>query len=693
MKHLMATKEDVQRKLDDPQHNGKLLDNQHQVKDWLRDVGEKEYKVERLLDEYDKGNCVPAGSCSLNCFSRYKIGRNAFKLKEEITQLTTKLPEIKFTGVPPPKPVPESSKIAGKKIGSNLDVACSYLADETDDIIGIWGMGGVGKTTLLKKINQRLLDNANMGFDHVLFIEASQNSQLEELQKEIAKELHLAPDSVQKDFFNALKTKNIVLLLDNIWEPVDLVGLGIINPYRDDDDSTKPYKYKVIFTTRSENVCARMRASKRIKVECLEPDEAWALFKHNVNLAVIESDEKFKKIAWQVMNKCGGLPLALQVVGKAMSNRNTVQEWDDILSLLKNSGTEVVQGVQESLLPILKFSYDNLPRNIQECFLCASILQWLRKDDLLELWMGLGLIGDFVNLQQAYGKARHIFKNLEESCLLYSSDDVYVRSHDVIYEMAVWIASDCGMNMNKWIVKRFSSFEVEITSINAENWRFANRVIVSGKVELLPILSCQCSDLLCLMIQINSYFKNIPERFFSAMPNLTYLDLQETGIEELPKGMKCLANLQYLNISKTNISSLPKELVYLKKLQYLICRNLKGLGKVEDGLMSRLQKLKVIDIYPYGWVEPEELKLWKKHNSIKAIGMRVVSQEVLQQLSCLPTTQLYLANMDNLISLSFDTLSCKVHGFLQSLQIHSCPQLKELVMNGKWESSLYSQNP
>ncbi|XP_039137095.1 probable disease resistance protein At1g15890 [Dioscorea cayenensis subsp. rotundata] len=436
-----------------------------------------------------------------------------------------------------------------------------------------------------------------MGFDHVLFIEASQNTQLEELQKEIAKKLQLSSDAGQQDIFNALKTKNIVLLLDNIWEPVNLVRLGIINPYMSDNGSSKAYKYKVMFTTRSEDVCARMEASKRIKVECMEPDEAWVLFKHNVNLAVIESDEKFKKIARQVMNKCGGLPLALQVVGKAMSNRNTIQEWEDILSSLKNSGTEVVQGVQESLLPILKFSYDNLPRNIHECFLCASILQWLRKDDLLELWMGLSLIGDFVNLQQAYGKARHIFKNLEESCLLqYSSDDDNVRLHDVIYEMAVWIASDCGINMNKWIVKEYDKFPDEIASINAENWRFANRVIISGKVELLPILTHQCSDLLCLMITDIHNLENIPGGFFIQMPNLTYLDLSGTPIEELPKSIKCLVNLQYLNISSTEISSLPKELKYLKKLQYLLCRDTK-LGKTQR--VTHVMCVQEIDLFHF----------------------------------------------------------------------------------------------
>ncbi|XP_039120315.1 probable disease resistance protein At1g61300 isoform X2 [Dioscorea cayenensis subsp. rotundata] len=675
MRDLMAKKEDIQRELDHPRNKGKRPNSQ--LRRWLHKAGETEDKVQQLLDEYSKGNC-DAFSWLKNCYSRYKIGSEAFKLKDEIdVLLKDKQSEISLVETQPPLPVPASHRILGKGIASKLDTICSYLTDETVGMVGVWGMGGVGKTTLLRKI-QSLLDNANMAFDHVLFIVASQNIQLEKLREEIAKKLQLPSSAGTEDIFNVLKINNFVLLLDDIWEEIDLNDLGIPHPCGD-NNSTKQYKYKVVFSTRSEDVCARMGASKMIRVECLEPDEAWDLFKDNVNSDVIESDERINKIAKQVINACSGLPLALKVIGKAMSNKKTLPEWKFVLRSLESSNTKVVQGVEESLFPILKFSYDNLPDNVKNCFLSASMLQGRPKYKLLECWMGLGLVGDFVYLQEAFDKVEYILKTLEESCLLYFSHDGYMCFHDVIYEMAMWIASDCGMNRNKWIAKGYYGF-TEIPTNDTKNWRFANRVMTAGDMELLPILSHQCPDLLCLMILESFLLNNIPEGFFPQMPNLMYLDLSRTGIKELPKDIKCLVNLQYLNISDTLISSLPKELVYLNKMQYLLCRDLGGLSKVEDGLMSKLQKLKVIDLYPYGWVEPDELKLLKKH--IRAIGMRVVSQEVLQQLSYLPTTQLCIENLDKLISLSFDTLSCKNHGFLHALQIKSCSQLERLVMNG-----------
>ncbi|XP_039118508.1 probable disease resistance protein At1g52660 [Dioscorea cayenensis subsp. rotundata] len=161
-------------------------------------------------------------------------------LLNEINELKEEQLQVSFVEEQPPIPVPASLKVVGRRIGSNLDVTCSYLADETVGMVGIWGMGGV----------------------------------------------------------------------DDIWAVVDLVELGIPHP-RSNDKSTKQYKGKVIFTTRSEELCTKMRADEKIKVECLEPQEAWDLFKENVNLDVIASDVRMKEIARKVMNECSGLPLTL----------------------------------------------------------------------------------------------------------------------------------------------------------------------------------------------------------------------------------------------------------------------------------------------------------------------------------------------------------------------------------------------
>ncbi|XP_039131846.1 uncharacterized protein LOC120268575 [Dioscorea cayenensis subsp. rotundata] len=112
MKDLMAKKRDIQRELDNPQNRRKLCSNQ--LERWLDKAGKTEDKVNQLLEEYSKGNC-DAGSWFQICYSRYNIGSEAFKLKEEITQLTADQPEIKFTDIPQPKPVPESYILVGKK--------------------------------------------------------------------------------------------------------------------------------------------------------------------------------------------------------------------------------------------------------------------------------------------------------------------------------------------------------------------------------------------------------------------------------------------------------------------------------------------------------------------------------------------------------------------------------------------------
>ena len=116
----------------------------------------------------------------------------------------------------------------------------------------------MGKTTFLKKINNEFLET-KLGFDVVIWVVMAKPENIEKVQELILNKLEVphyerknrSKDEINQKIFNILKTKKFVLLLDNIWERLDLTELGVPHPNGEDNMS------KLIFTTRSE-MCATL---------------------------------------------------------------------------------------------------------------------------------------------------------------------------------------------------------------------------------------------------------------------------------------------------------------------------------------------------------------------------------------------------------------------------------------------------
>ena len=115
-------------------------------------------------------------------------------------------------------------------------------------------------------------------------------------------------DERQEAIFNVLKMKKFVLLLDYIWEPLNLFAVGI-PPVNDGSKS------KVVFITRFSTVCRYMGAKKRIEVKCLEWVEAFALFQTYAGEDTINSHPHIPKLVEIVPKECDDLPLALITLG------------------------------------------------------------------------------------------------------------------------------------------------------------------------------------------------------------------------------------------------------------------------------------------------------------------------------------------------------------------------------------------
>ncbi|XP_072990274.1 probable disease resistance protein At1g15890 [Typha latifolia] len=106
-----------------------------------------------------------------------------------------------------------------------------YLSGEDNEIVGIWGMGGVRKTTLLKLINNSLLGEGNLGFDLVIWKDASLNG---------------------NRISGFLRDKHFLLLVDGLFKEIDLNRVGIPISNRS-NVAAATYKHKLVFTTRFES--------------------------------------------------------------------------------------------------------------------------------------------------------------------------------------------------------------------------------------------------------------------------------------------------------------------------------------------------------------------------------------------------------------------------------------------------------
>ena len=152
-----------------------------------------------------------------------------------------------------------------------------------------WGVWAKPPSWLLTRINNEFLKTREDEFDAVIWVTVSRPASVEKVQQVLFNKLGIpshksegrSEDERKEEVFNALKTKKFVLLLDDLWEPLDLFSVEI-PPVNNENKS------KVVFTTRFSTVCLDMGA-KGIEVKSLAWEEAFALFQTYVGKDTINS--------------------------------------------------------------------------------------------------------------------------------------------------------------------------------------------------------------------------------------------------------------------------------------------------------------------------------------------------------------------------------------------------------------------
>ncbi|XP_059639461.1 probable disease resistance protein At5g63020 [Cornus florida] len=678
-----------------------------QVDGWLQRVQQLEREVEELLqqgDEQIQHKCLKI--CPRNCWSTHKLGK---RVSEKLQTVSNMKSEGNFSTVAVPMAAEHAEETPlDRTVGldANFHKLSSLLREDGTEIIGICGMGGVGKTTLLKKINNELAIQSRSEFDEVIWVTVSKDlSTVESIQDKIGTKLRFSDEKwrgksqeeKKADIFKVLKRKKFVLLLDDIWKRIDLLEVGVPVP-----DSQN--KAKIIFTTRFEDVCGLMQAKKNIKAECLAWEEAWDLFKEKVGEEMINSDSEIATLAKEVCKECAGLPLALCTIGRAMASKRTPQEWDYAVSVLKKSIFKF-SDMGDQVFPLLKFSYDNLPdETIKTCFLyCALVPEDYNIDvfDLIKLWIGEGFLDAECddNIDDARKLAYDIICRLKLACLLVeSSDSNHVNMHDLIRDMALWIVWEKGI---VWESGSGESHKL------ISKWEKTERVFLSGiSIEKLSESTPRCPNLLTLILCDNNDLRTISNSFFQFMPALKVLDLAgNSNLRKLPTSLLGLVSLQYLDLSGTGIRELSIEFKSLVKLKYLYLNNMWQLDTIPPQVMSSLLSLQRLEMRGSGvsskgnidegnsfLFDGKEL-LWDELeclNHLQYLSLTVKTEIALQKLLSSQklssfTFGLCITQFKGSSSLRMSSLQKKMEK-LEILEIERCNDIEELTMGGmRWE--------
>uniref|UniRef100_A0A2N9IJ56 Uncharacterized protein n=1 Tax=Fagus sylvatica TaxID=28930 RepID=A0A2N9IJ56_FAGSY len=416
---------------------------------------------------------------------------------------------------------------------------------------------------------------------------------------------------------------------------------------------------KLVLTTRNLNVCVGM-SCKSIKMELLSKEEARKLFLDKLGHDVFNTPN-LKAIAEEVLEKCAQLPLAIVTIAASFKCLTDDFEWRDALEELRTS-LKVSNNKEQQVLEKLKFSYDRLENErLKQCLLhCALHPEDYKigKQELIEHLIDEGIIERRNSRQAEFDRGYSMLKKLENACLLevgiyeYSSEK-FVKMHDLVRDMVLWVASPQFKVEGHLGLEDFS---------DEGKWRedlVKASLMYNNISRIPPNASPMCPKLSTLLLQGNKSLKDVPDSLFEHLHGLNILDLSNTGIESLPNSVSNLENLTTLRLGECwklkHVPSLAK-LTKLRKLDLEIQELRKYLmyltvfSKVKAEEVASLKNLETFggrffDLYKFStYMEKGKLPTYeihvgsirdlvgsirgKKELSLEGLGLSAVPSEV-----------------------------------------------------------------
>ncbi|KAK9938773.1 hypothetical protein M0R45_015494 [Rubus argutus] len=588
--------------------------------------------------------------------------------------------------------------------------------EQSQIVVSVVGMGGSGKTTLVAKTFTNEIVKRH--FDCCAWITVSQTFVIEDLFKKLIKEFYKAKEGnvladmnamscreLQEILINYLESKRYLLVLDDVWDITLWEQIRLSFP-----ESLSGSR--IMLTTRNEDIasCSFGAESHVYRIQPLQEKEAWDLFSkkafstyHNKSCP-----PELETLAWKLVKKCKGLPLAVVALAGLMSSKKSPDQWSIVYNNLNwhLSNNPLLEDVKSILL----LSFNDLPYRLKHCFLYCSLFPedyLINTTRLTRLWMAEGFVEHVKGVTPEEVADGYLTELIFRSMLqvVYANGAKrYCTMHDLMLELALstsekdkfCAAYDGRVSTEERRVRHLSiqttEGEIKVCTGMAQLRAFLLFVRGTFSLSLLKTFSSSFKFLRVLDLDRVPIEKCPDELVY--LFNLRYLNLSRTQLKELPESIGRLRNLQTLDLRETKIEALPRGIVKLLNLRHLNIFRHNGdpyILRVGEGMKTplKISKLKKLQVVSGIESEGNFIKLVKEMTQLTSLSMTNVKGRderdlciSLQEMKLLTGLGLYVKNEEEFIRV--DALSSPP------------PQLQRLTLAGKLESvprwfcSLYS---
>ncbi|KAK3428207.1 hypothetical protein EUGRSUZ_E00958, partial [Eucalyptus grandis] len=457
--------EDLQKELDLIQCFLRDADSRREhnqaVGEWVAQVRDIAYDAEDVIEQYilrvasKKGqNIIKSYACFVakcTCMRVHGVGTKIEGLKSSISNLRMSMQgcgiqsvikderEQARASMPRHTYAHVEENIVGRE--DSIKELVKELKDGKHRVVSIWGMGGLGKTTLAKKVFNH--DEVKSNFKGSAWACVSQQYHVKDILVEFFV-MEMRDDELFETLYKIQQEERYLMVLDDIWTKQDWNGIRAAFPV----ENTRS---KLLITTRNRVVPKYIDPHGFFyEPHCLSNQESWELLMKRVFPKTKIIPGEMKRLGDQLLKKCEGLPLAIIVLGGLLA----INEWETIH---KNINLHLSD--RSDVSKVLALSYDDLPWYLKLCFLClGSFLKdaEIPATEVLHMWIAEG----FVSLK-GYDKGREIqVEDVAEQYLmeLFERGMVQVRFkksgkmktchlHDLMRDLEVSLISSCSFLM------------------------------------------------------------------------------------------------------------------------------------------------------------------------------------------------------------------------------------------------------